>query len=404
MSSTGIAADTAIMERLAVLADQWRAARPERQERTHLERDDFDVIRSTGYLQAAVPADLGGTWRGVAGSVRSIGAMLRVLGAADPSVALVSSMHPAVLAFWLTAPATGERVWERQRHAVLATALAGQRWGTVTSEPGTGGDILRTRAVATPADAPGPLPGPAYTISGTKHFGSGMGITDWMMTTAVPEGEGEPAIFVLDVRDRPWDGSAGLHLVSEWDGIGMAATQSHGFRLEHVPAVRFALDRPLSELARSASPFVLTMFTSVVLGIVDEAVSTARDRLRDRREDLQAYERIEWTRAERQHWLAAQALEGAVSAIESRDPLVGLHAALRAKQSVAELAESVLLSLGRVLGGGSLSARSSFSHWTEDVRALGFLRPPWALVHDQLFETSWSTGAVAVAPSPVQPH
>jgi hypothetical protein len=52
------------------------------------------------------------------------------------------------------------------------------------------------------------------------------------------------------------------------------------------------------------------------------------------------------------------------------------------------LAEQTLLRLSRVLGGGTFSQRSPFSHWLEDVRALGFLRPPWGLAHDLLFDTS----------------
>ena len=86
--------------------------------------------------------------------------------------------------------------------------------------------------------------------------------------------------------------------------------------------------------------------------------------------------------------MAVQAHEGALRAIESGDPTAAAYAALRAKQSIAELAEATLVRLGRVLGGGTFSQRSPFSHWLEDVRALGFLRPPWALAHDLLFLTS----------------
>ena len=78
-------------------------------------------------------------------------------------------------------------------------------------------------------------------------------------------------------------------------------------------------------------------------------------------------------------------------AARSREPgdhAAALHAALRAKQSVAELAEQTPAPLTRVLGGGTFSQRSPFAHWFEDVRALGFLRPPWGLAYDQLFTTS----------------
>jgi hypothetical protein len=61
---------------------------------------------------------------------------------------------------------------------------------------------------------------------------------------------------------------------------------------------------------------------------------------------------------------------------------------IRGKTAVAELAEEILLRLTRVLGGGTFSQRSPFAHWFEDVRALGFLRPPWGLGFDSLFATS----------------
>jgi len=68
--------------------------------------------------------------------------------------------------------------------------------------------------------------------------------------------------------------------------------------------------------------------------------------------------------------------------------VLGKHDAVRAKQAVAELAEQTLMRLTRVLGGGTFSQRSPFAHWFEDVRALGFLRPPWGLAYDTLFATS----------------
>ena len=43
----------------------------------------------------------------------------------------------------------------------------------------------------------------------------------------------------------------------------------------------------------------------------------------------------------------------------------------------------------RVIGGGTFSRRSPFSAWFEDVRALGFLRPPWGLAYDSLFASSF---------------
>jgi alkylation response protein AidB-like acyl-CoA dehydrogenase len=378
----------AVME----IADDWRSDRAERQARRHLDPADFDRLRAAGVLSAPVPEEMGGLWRSVGESTRPICTLLRTLAAADPSVALVSSMHPSVVGFWLAPSAASNPSWVEQRDAILATALEGAQWGTITSEPGSGGDIGRTKARATPngVESGSPLPGGTYLISGDKHFGSGSGVTSFMITTAVPDGEDDPTIFVLDTRDRAWDGTSGLRLLAEWDGMGMAATQSHAMRLEDCPATRMAWDGPLADVTLAAAPLVSSLFTAVVLGILDEAMRTAKQQLAPKAESLRPYEQVEWSRAELDYWLAVQAFEGALRAVESGDHARALHAALRAKQGVAELAEASLSRLARVIGGGTFSRRSPFSAWFEDVRALGFLRPPWGLAYDGLFLTSFS--------------
>ena len=333
---------------------------------------------------------MGGLWQSVDRSTRPLCESLRTLAAVDPSVALVASMHASVLGFWLLTRDDSRPAWTEQRTAVLASAVDGAQWGTITSEPGSGGDMLATVTQAQPDDdVDGALPGRGYRVSGDKHFGSGSGVTSFMITTAVPSGEDAPTVFVLDFRDRPFDGSAGLHLVAEWDGVGMAATQSHAMRLDECPAIRMAWDGPVTDITTAASPLVLSVFTAVVLGVFDEAIRTAKTQLAKKAEVLRPYERVEWSTAEMEHWLAVQAYEGALRAVECGDPAQAVHAALRAKEGVAELAERSLRRLTRVIGGSTFSRRSPFASWFEDVRALGFLRPPWGLAHDMLFTTSF---------------
>ncbi|MBA3286681.1 MAG: hypothetical protein H0U21_01475 [Acidimicrobiia bacterium] len=374
----------------AEIASAWRTDRAARQQRRHLERADFDRLRDAGLLLAVLPVEAGGLWQGMESSFRPLCEIYRLLASGDPSVALVSSMHPAVIAFWLATPGSGRPDWEEQRQAVFSSAAAGDQWGTITSEPGSGGDISRSRAVATPTDASPFMVGRPYGVTGDKHFGSGSGITDRMITTAIPQGQSDPTIFVLDVRDRPWDGSAGLTLAAEWDGMGMAATQSHAMRLEEAPAVRLAWDGPLEPITRAAGPYIASLFTAVILGIVDEAIAVARAQLGGKADQLRAFEHVEWARAEQDHWVSVQVYEGGLRAAQGGDLLAALHGTLRAKQAVADLAEGTLRRLTRVLGGGTFSRRSPFSHWFEDVRALGFLRPPWGLAYDSLFATSFA--------------
>ncbi len=373
---------------IEALAGRWREERPDRQARRSLDAADFEELARIGVLRAAVPVELGGTYAGAAASTRGLCEVLRSLAGADPSVALVSAMHPAVLGYWLNAPPDGGAAWEEQRRAVLGSALDGAQWGTITSEPGSGGDMLRTRARAEPGGPDIGLPGRRARVSGAKHFGSGSGVADYMITTAVMDGDDEPSFFVLDTSDRRWDGSAGMTMLAEWDGMGMRATQSHAMVLDGAPAVQLAHDAPIQAVAGANAAFVSCLFTAVVLGVLDEAVATARAALAPKADQLRAYERVEWTRAEAEHWLAVQAYEGGLRAVESDELAVAVHAGLRAKECVAELAEQSLTRLSRVIGGGTFSQRSPFAAWFEDVRALGFLRPPWGLAYDSLFDTS----------------
>ena len=372
---------------MQLIVDTWKPQRSERQARRSLDRADFVELRDAGFLRTVVPEGMGGLWRDAPSSARMVCDLLRLLATADPAVALVAAMHPAVVAFWLLNPAPDQPAWEQQQRSVYASAMAGEQWGTITSEPGSGGDIGRTKSTATPTDDDPFIAGRSYAVTGDKHFGSGSGIADRMMTTAIPEGEDAPTIFALDVRGRPWDGTAGLTLIAEWDGVGMAATQSHAMRLDLAPGVRLARQGPLSDVTTGAGAFVATLFTAVIIGVLDEAVAVAKHQLLPRATSLRAYEQVEWTRAINEHWLAVQAYEGSLRAMEMDAP-DAMFAALCAKEAVAELAESTLSRLARVIGGGAFSRRSPFAHWYEDVRALGFLRPPWGLAYDNLFTLS----------------
>jgi alkylation response protein AidB-like acyl-CoA dehydrogenase len=293
-------------------------------------------------------------------------------------------MHIPVLSAWLNipeAPAAFHEAWQAQRRQVFQTVLDGAFWGTIVSEPGSGGDSSVSRAVARPTGEPG-----RYLLSGQKHFGSGSGISTYMTTTATPEGETEPASFFLNLRDVPWDGSQGVRLVAPWDGHGMTATQSHAMQFENFPVTRSAWQGSRSETQAVTGGIGACLFTSVVVGVVDTAFAAARQQLRPKAAALRPFERVEWARAAQEEWLIHQAFAGMLRAIER--PSGANPELLRGKTAIAELAEASLGRLCRVIGGSSFSRRSPFGFWFEDVRALGFLRPPWTLAFDRLFETS----------------
>ena len=378
-----------VQARVAEVAGRFARNRPERQLRRHLDPADFEELAEAGYLLTGVPADMGGLWVDLRTSTRPISEILRTLARADASVALVSSMHPAVLSFWLCQPEAPEphtAAWREQSRLVARTALDGCWWGTITSEPGSGGDVAKTRSVAKRGEKG------AYRISGQKHFGSGSGITSYVITTAVPEGEDAADWLFMDVRGAPWDGSKGIKLVAEWDGHGMIATQSHAFEFSDYPATRLAWPGNLRVVSTVAGAFVSSVFTAVIVGVVQSAVEAARQQIHKRKDALRPFEQIEWTRVENEAWLIDQAYEGMLRSVEARGSDAVLDA-LHAKTAIAELAESVTGRICRVIGGGTFHRSSHFGAAFEDVRALGFLRPPWVLAFDSILDRTWERHA-----------
>jgi alkylation response protein AidB-like acyl-CoA dehydrogenase len=381
------AADRAkkVLDAVDGVARRFAEERPQRQLRRHLERADFDALAAAGYLLTGVPSSMGGLWVDLASSTRPICAVLRTLARADGSVALVSSMHPAVLSLWLSQPSAPEpytKAWTEQLRFVAQAALDGAWWGTITSEPGSGGDVGKTKARARRS-------GTGYGISGQKHFGSGSGIAAYMITTAMPEGEDTADWFFMDVRDAKWDGSEGMKLTAEWDGHGMTATQSHAFEFSDRPATRLAWPGNLRAVSGVAGAFISSIFTAVVVGVTEHAVTAAREQILRRKDGLRPYEAVEWARVENEWWLIEQAYEGMLRAVDARGPAAGLDA-LHAKTAIAELAESATGRICKVLGGGTFHRASPFGAAFEDVRALGFLRPPWGLAFDAILERTFA--------------
>jgi len=373
-----------VLANVGALAEEFGRDPHARQLRRELDRGDFERLRDAGFLLAPVPVKHGGVWESPARSIRPLAEMLRLLAGADSSLALVAAMHPAVLSFagWLgidEAPEPYSAAWTEQCAWAFGTARDGCWWGTVTSEPGSGGDVTQTKATASPDGAGG------YRLSGTKHFGSGSGNTSYMVTTAIPGGEEAPDIFFMDLRGMRWDGSRGLTMTAAWDGHGMPATQSHAFAFVDVPAGRVAWPDFGARRARTNNGLVATLFTAVIAGIAGTAFQTARGQLDGRHASRRPYEQVEWARAEMDAWLIEQAYAGMVEAAENESA----RPVLIAKTAISELAESLLTRLCRVLGGGTYARQSPFGFWFEDVRALGFLRPPWALAYDNIFAGAW---------------
>ena len=215
-------------------------------------------------------------------------------------------------------------------------------------------------------------------------------MTSFMVTHAVPEGETSPDTFVLDMRNADWDGSSGVELLAAWDGHGMTSTQSHRMLFENFHATRLAFPgderrKIIAGMDRPQGAF----FVAVITGIVEVAVATARQQLDSKRHRMRSYEEVEWAKVEIDAWMVQQSYEGMLREVERGS--APARNTLLAKEAVAELAESLLLRISKIIGGGAYSRHAPYGFWLEDVRALGFLRPPWPLAYERVFQGSWDT-------------
>ena len=103
---------------------------------------------------------------------------------------------------------------------------------------------------------------------------------------------------------------------------------------------------------------------------------------------MRPFEQVEWSRVEMEAWLIQQAYEGVLRDVECGNGLAS-RSGLLCKEAVAELSDSVLQRISKVVGGGAYSRSSPYGFWLQDVRALGFLRPPWGFAFDRIFDGSW---------------
>jgi alkylation response protein AidB-like acyl-CoA dehydrogenase len=376
-----------LLEEAPGVARDWAAERQDRQQRMEGDPADFQRLRELGVHLLGVPVEFGGAWESLSQLARPLCTLLRILAQGDPSITLASAMHPLVLSSWRipSVPEPYTSAWTRQRREVFDTVLDGYWWGTIISEPGSGGDSARSASVAYPSEPP-----LGYRLSGHKHFGSGSGLTSFMITQALPMGESAPDLFYLDVRGVPWDGSAGMTLTAPWRGHGMRSTNSHAFLFQDFPATRVAWPGHRPELMAANGGLGSMAFTSVIVGVVDAAMAYVRERLHKGMRQgsaMRAFQQVEWSLAEQDAWLIAQAWEGALRTFDQGTH--SRHTVLLAKTAVARLAESVLNRLCKLSGGSAYTWYSPLGAWYEDVRALGYLRPPWPLAFDQLQQMSW---------------
>jgi len=226
--------------------------------------EDFDDLRASGYLLAAVPTEFGGFGL----SLAELAPMQRRLAYHAPATAVAVNMH----LYWTGAAADMHRMGDDSLVWVLEAAAAGHVFAAGHGERGNDIPLLLSTSEAERVDG-------GWCITGHKIFGSLSPVWTFMglhaMDTSDPSAPRIVHVFVN--RDAP-----GVKIVETWDTIGMRSTSSHDTLLESVfvPDSQVGLVCPAG--FAGAGLFHLGVFAwgmlgfgAVYLGIADRAYDLA---------------------------------------------------------------------------------------------------------------------------------
>ena len=178
---------------------------------------NFEELSAAGLLSLTVPAALGGGGAGAQTTAR----VLQIFGKADPSTALVLSMHYIQhLVMARSARWPGRLVRKLAKESVERVALINAlRVEPELGSPARGG-LPRTIARRTET---------GWRLTGRKIYSTGAPILKWYAVWAkTDEPETRVGLFLVPA------GLPGTHVVETWDHLGLRASGSHDLIFEDV--------------------------------------------------------------------------------------------------------------------------------------------------------------------------
>jgi alkylation response protein AidB-like acyl-CoA dehydrogenase len=357
------------------LADAFRVTADELDRTAAFPFANYQRMWETGYLRAAVPAELGGLGAGLAELARAQQALAR--GCA--STALAVNMHHFQVGF--TADAWRKTAAPPAEKLLRRVAEEGIVLGS------TGAEAIVAGAWTTPTVARREDGG--YRISGRKYFCSQAPGMDLVRVNARDDATGELLICTVPAQ------AEGVKIVDTWDTTGMRATASHDLVLDNVwipeaaVGVRIATEEPLRHPALAGvAVWFLSLLSSVYLGIAEEARAEAHLAIgRGLNTSFRAGPLTDVLVGELETEFA--------TAVAVRDQLVGrldadrsdtqaaLAQVLMCKEAVVSRAIAVVEKAVQLAGGRAFFRKSPLERLARDVRA-GLFHPPAAPTSYQL--------------------
>jgi alkylation response protein AidB-like acyl-CoA dehydrogenase len=250
-----------LFERAELLALEFAARAAQHDREASFPFENFDQLSEAGLLALTVPAALGGAGAGALDAARIIG----IFGKADPSTALVLSMH--YIQHLVMARSTrwpGRLARRLARETIEGVALI----NALRVEPDLGspsrGGLPATIARKTEI---------GWRLSGRKIYSTGAPILKWYAVWAkTDEPDARVGLFLVPA------GLPGTRIVETWDHLGLRASGSHDvvfddvvFPLDHEIDVRRPDEWRVPDFTQA------TVHAIFVAAIYDGVARAARD-------------------------------------------------------------------------------------------------------------------------------
>jgi len=265
--------------------------------------EDFEELRKSGYLQIAVPTELGGGGWSLAQVVRE---QRRLAYHAAPT-ALAINMH----IYWTGVAADLWRNGDRSLQWLLEASIRGAVFAAGHAEAGNDIPVLLSTTKAERVEG-------GYRFTGRKQFGSLGPVWTYLGIHGMDTSGPTPQV-VHAFMPRDADGSK---VEETWDVMGMRATRSEDTVLNGVFVPDKYVSRVVPAGAAGMDAFVLGIFAWALLGFGNIYYGLARRALDMTLESVKQKRVLALTRpmsyhAEVQHRVAEMGL-----AIESIEPLL----------------------------------------------------------------------------------
>jgi alkylation response protein AidB-like acyl-CoA dehydrogenase len=205
-------------------------------------QEDFDDLRSHGYLKMAIPRELGGLGFKLAEVARET----RRVATYAPATALGTNMHT----YWVGLVADLWRAGDRSCEWLLQEAAAGEIFAAGHAETGNDLPLLLSATTAKRVDG-------GWTFTGRKSFGSLTPVWTRLGVHGMDVSDPSAPKIVHAFIPR---GTAGVTIKETWDVLGMRATRSDDTVLDNAFVPDKYVSRVIPAGAAGMDAFVLGIF------------------------------------------------------------------------------------------------------------------------------------------------